>query len=182
MAMHEDIQEVLLDSETIAARVREMGAQITGDYRGKQLLLVCILKGATVFAADLYRQIQLPAGIDFMAISSYGNRTTSSGVVRISKDLDVSIEGKDVLVVEDIVDSGLTLAYLMKNLQSRHPASIRICVLLDKVERREADITVDYRGFHIPDKFVVGFGLDFAERYRNLPYVGVLKPELYANA
>lgn len=180
MSMHDDVKEVLLDVDTIAARVAELGAQITDDYTGRKLFLICILKGATLFAADLYRHIGIPAAIDFMAISSYGHGTHSTGVVRISKDLDVSVEGRDVLIVEDIIDSGLTLSYLLENLRSRRPASLRTCVLLDKPERREVDISVDYCGFTIPDQFVVGYGLDYAERYRNLPYIGVLKPEIYS--
>jgi hypoxanthine phosphoribosyltransferase len=179
LAHESDVQEILLDAATLAVRVRELGEEITRDYAGRPLSLVCILKGAAIFASDLLRQIALPAEIDFVAISSYGSGTRSSGVVRITKDLDSSIEGKDVLIVEDIVDSGLTLSYLVENLRSRHPASLKTCVLLDKLERRETDIVVDYRGFHIPDRFVVGYGLDFAERYRNLPYVGVLKPQVY---
>lgn len=179
MSMHEDIQEILLDAKTLSTRVQEMGEKITRDYAGRELFLVCILKGAAIFAADIYRHIALPAAIDFMAISSYGTGTKSTGVVRITKDLDVSIENKDVLIVEDIIDSGLTLSYLLENLRSRRPASLRTCVLLDKEERRETEIAIDYRGFHIPDQFVVGYGLDYAERYRNLPYLGVLKPEIY---
>lgn len=178
--VHSDVQEILLDAQTLATRVAELGEQITRDYAGRSLALVCILKGAFVFAADLYRHLQIPTSVDFMAISSYGNRTQSSGVVRITKDLDSSIEGCDVLIVEDIVDSGLTLSYLLENLSSRRPASLRTCVLLDKPERREVDIDVAYRGFSIPDRFVIGYGLDYAERYRNLPYIGVLKPEVYA--
>lgn len=179
MSMHEDVKEVLLSADQIAARVAEMGATLTRDYAGKQLSLICILKGASIFGADLYRHIDMPATIDFMAISSYGNRTQSTGVVRITKDLDVSIEDKDVLIVEDIIDSGLTLSYLLENLRSRRPASLRTCVLLDKPERREVQYTPDYTGFTIPDQFVIGYGLDYAERYRNLPYIGVLKPSVY---
>jgi hypoxanthine phosphoribosyltransferase len=180
LTMQGDIKEIMLSAEVVANRVAELGKQITSDYTGKQLTMICILKGASIFASDLFRRIELPATIDFMAISSYGNRTQSSGVVRISKDLDVSIEGKDVLIVEDIVDSGLTLSYLVDNLRSRHPASLRTCVLLDKPERREVSISVDYTGFKIPDQFVVGYGLDYAEKYRNVPYIGVLKPEVYS--
>lgn len=179
MSMHEDVKEVLLSADQIAVRVAEMGATLTRDYAGKQLSLICILKGASIFGADLYRHIDMPATIDFMAISSYGNRTQSTGVVRITKDLDVSIEDKDVLIVEDIIDSGLTLSYLLENLRSRRPASLRTCVLLDKPERREVQYTPDYTGFTIPDQFVIGYGLDYAERYRNLPYIGVLKPSVY---
>jgi hypoxanthine phosphoribosyltransferase len=177
--MRHDVEQILFDQETIAKRVKELGTQITSDYAGRQPFLICILKGASIFMADLCRRIDLPVALDFMAISSYGAGTSSSGVVRIAKDLDRSIENKDVIIVEDIVDSGLTLSYLLANLSSRHPASLRICVLLDKMERREVEVPVDYRGFVIPDHFVVGYGLDYAEKYRNLPYVGVLKPEVY---
>lgn len=177
--MHEDVQEILIDQESIARRVQELGRQITKDYARKEPSLICILKGASVFTADLCRQIDLPVALDFMAISSYGTGASSSGVVRITKDLDRSIENKDVIIVEDIVDSGLTLSYLLANLGSRHPTSLRICVLLDKKERREVEVPVDYTGFVIPDHFVIGYGLDYAEKYRNLPYVGVLKPEVY---
>lgn len=179
MSQHEDVQDILLDGEALASRVRELGAQITKEYAGRQPFLVCILKGAAVFTADLCRHIELPVALDFMAISSYGAGTSSSGVVRIIKDLDTSIEGKDVLIIEDIVDSGLTLSYLLANLRSRQPASLRTCVLLDKPDRREVEVSIDYRGFVIPDRFVVGYGLDYSERYRNLSYVGVLKPEVY---
>ena len=177
--MLEDVQQILLDQETVARRVKELGAQITEDYAGREPVLVCILKGAALFTADLCRHIDLPISLDFMAISSYGSGTSSSGVVRITKDLDSSIENKDVIIVEDIVDSGLTLSYLLAILKSRHPASLSICVLLDKPERREVEVPVRYRGFEIPDHFVVGYGLDYAEKYRNLPYVGVLRPEVY---
>jgi hypoxanthine phosphoribosyltransferase len=179
-SMHDDVKEILITAESIAERTAQLGKQITQDYADKNLFVVCILKGAAIFTADLYRHVEIPATVDFMAISSYGDRTKSSGVVRISKDLDVNIEGKDVLIIEDIIDSGLTLSYLLDNLRSRHPASLRTCVLLDKPERREVDIAVDYTGFTIPDQFVVGYGLDYAQRYRNLPYIGVLKPEVYA--
>ncbi len=178
--LHDDITETLIDAPTLAARVTELGRQISKDYAGTAPIIVCILKGAAVFAADLLRQIELPVALDFMAISSYGTGTRSTGIVRISKDLDTSIAGRPVLVVEDIVDTGLTLHYLQENLRSRRPESVRICVLLDKEERREVDVRIDYRGFHIPDKFVVGYGLDFAEKYRNLPYIGVLKPDIYS--
>ncbi len=177
--MLEDVQQILLDQEAIARRVKELGAQITEDYAGREPVLICILKGAALFTADLCRHIHLPTSLDFMAISSYGSGTSSSGVVRITKDLDSSIENKDVIIVEDIVDSGLTLSYLLANLKSRHPASLNICVFLDKPDRREVEVPVRYRGFEIPDHFVIGYGLDYAEKYRNLPYVGVLKPEVY---
>ncbi len=180
MPLHADIAEVLLNEETIAKRVSELGTQITNAYAGESPVVICILKGASIFTADLLRHINLPVALDFMAISSYGSGTRSSGIVRISKDLDTSIEDRHVLVVEDIVDSGLTLHYLLENLRSRRPASVQICVLLDKKDRREVGIDVNYRGFNIPDKFVVGYGLDYAEKYRNLPYIGVLKPEVYS--
>lgn len=177
--LQDDIAEVLLEEEAIARRVAEMGAQISADYTGKDLVAVCILKGALHFMADLTRQITIPLDLDFMAISSYGAGTKSSGVVRILQDLDAPIEGRHVLIVEDIVDTGLTLKYLVENLSSRHPASLKIVTLLDKPARRQVDITPDYNGFTIPDKFVVGYGLDYDEKYRNLPFIGVLKPEIY---
>jgi hypoxanthine phosphoribosyltransferase len=172
------VGEVLIDEGRLQARIRELGAEITADYSGRELLLVGVLKGAVFFMADLMRSITVPCEIDFMAISSYGASTDSSGVVRILKDLDINIEGRDVLVVEDIIDSGLTLSYLMRNLESREPASLEVCALLTKPERREIDVPVRYTGFEIPNKFVIGYGLDFAERYRNLPYVGVLRADL----
>ncbi len=175
-----DIDHWLLTREQIAARVRELGAQITRDYRGSELLMVGILKGAVVFFSDLIRCIDLPMALDFMAISSYGSATKSSGVVRILKDLDNAIEHRHVIIVEDIVDSGKTLAFLKDNLLARGAASLRICTLLDKPERRQVDIKADYSGFVIPNEFVVGYGLDYAERYRNLDAIGVLKPEVYS--
>jgi hypoxanthine phosphoribosyltransferase len=175
----DDMAEVLITAERLAQRVAELGEQITADYAGRRLLLVCVLKGAVLFLVDLARQIQLPLEIDFMAISSYGASTRSSGIVRILKDLEDSVEGQHILVVEDIVDSGLTLDYLLRSLAARGPASIKVCGLLFKERPREMPVTIDYVGFTIPDKFVVGYGLDFAERYRNLPYIGVLRPELY---
>ncbi|WP_428829583.1 hypoxanthine phosphoribosyltransferase [Beduinella massiliensis] len=181
--MYRDLKdELLLTKEQIAARVREMGEEITRDYDGMEgeLVLVGILKGAIVFFADLIREIDLPLSMDFMAISSYGSATKSSGVVRILKDLDKDIVGKHVLVVEDIIDSGLTLSFLKDNLLSRGAASLKICTLLDKPERRRVDLHVDYAGFQIPDEFVVGYGLDYAETYRNLPDIGVLRPEVYS--
>ncbi|MBE3583357.1 MAG: hypoxanthine phosphoribosyltransferase [Limnochordaceae bacterium] len=177
--MHEDVAEILLTQEQIAVKVAELGKQISQDYEGKDLGLICILKGASIFAADLVRHIELPISLDFMAISSYGMGTKTSGVVRILKDLDHPIQGRHILVVEDIVDTGLTLKYLLESLRSRQPASLHVCTLLDKPSRRRVEIEPDYNGFHIPDKFVVGYGLDFDERYRNLPYIGVLKPEVY---
>jgi hypoxanthine phosphoribosyltransferase len=175
-----DVDEILIDEERLQRRVAELGVQITEDYRGRDLLLVCVLKGAVFFLADLMRRIDLPVEVDFMAISSYGAGVDSSGVVRILKDLDVPIEGRNVLVVEDIVDSGLTLSYLLRALESRGPASLEVCALLTKPERRENEVECRYIGFEIPNRFVIGYGLDFAERYRNLPYIGVVRDELVA--
>jgi len=178
--MYTDLKdELLLTREQIAKRVKELGAEITKDFKGKDLTVICILKGAVVFFVDLVREIDLPMSMDFMAISSYGNATKSSGVVRILKDLDKPINGKDVLVVEDIVDSGMTLSFLRENLLSRGAASLKIVTLLDKPERRRVPLHVDYSGFLIPDEFVVGYGLDYDEKYRNLPDIGVLRPEVY---
>jgi len=176
---HEDMAEVLLQEDVIRQRVKELGEQITKDYEGKEVLLVCILKGSSIFFADLARELRIPVAMDFMAISSYGNEMKTSGIVRISKDVDTSITNKHVLIVEDIMDSGLTLNHLTKLLDARNPASLRIACLLDKPERRECTISPDYCGFIIPNKFVVGYGLDYAGKYRNLPYVGVLKPSVY---
>jgi len=172
------VTEVLIGRETLQRRISELGEEISADYTGRDLLLVGVLKGAVFFMADLMRGLTIPCEIDFMAISSYGDSTDSSGVVRILKDLDINIEGRDVLVVEDIIDSGLTLSYLMRNLEAREPASLEICALLTKPERREIEVPVRYVGFEIPNRFVIGYGLDFAERYRNLPYVGILDPDL----
>jgi hypoxanthine phosphoribosyltransferase len=172
------VGEVLIDRETLAGRVAELGAEISADYEGRDLLLIGVLKGAVFFMADLMRHLTVPCEVDFMAISSYGDATDSSGIVRILKDLDINIEGRHVLVVEDIIDSGLTLSYLIRNLESREPATLEVCALLTKPSRREIDVPVRYVGFEIPNKFVVGYGLDFAERYRNLPYVGVLDEHL----
>jgi hypoxanthine phosphoribosyltransferase len=172
------VTEVLIDRDALQRRIRELGEEISTDYTGRDLLLVGVLKGAVFFMADLMRNLTIPCEIDFMAISSYGDSTDSSGVVRILKDLDINIEGRDVLVVEDIIDSGLTLSYLMRNLEARQPASLEICALLTKPDRREIEVPVRYVGFEIPNRFVIGYGLDFAERYRNLPYVGVLDPAL----
>jgi hypoxanthine phosphoribosyltransferase len=172
------VTEILIDADTLQQRVADLGNEISGDYTGRDLLLVGVLKGAVFFMADLMRHLTIPCEIDFMAISSYGDSTDSSGVVRILKDLDINIEGRHVLVVEDIVDSGLTLSYLIRNLEARGPATLEICALLTKPERREIDVPVRYVGFEIPNRFVIGYGLDFAERYRNLPYVGVLDPAL----
>ena len=172
------VGEILIDAERLQARIHELGEEITADYAGRELLLVGVLKGAVFFMADLMRSIDVPCEIDFMAISSYGASTDSSGVVRILKDLDINIEGRHVLVIEDIIDSGLTLSYLIRNLESREPASLAVCALLTKPERREIEVEVRYTGFEIPNRFVIGYGLDFAERYRNLPYVGVLHDHL----
>ena len=180
--LEQAVGEVLIDQETLAARVAELGAEVSADYEGRDLLLIGVLKGAVFFMADLMRHLTVPCEVDFMAISSYGAATDSSGVVRILKDLDINIEARNVLVVEDIIDSGLTLSYLVRNLESREPASLEVCALLTKPERREIDVPVRWIGFEIPNKFVIGYGLDFAERYRNLPYVGVLSDELMPEA
>jgi hypoxanthine phosphoribosyltransferase len=172
------VGEVLIDEDALSSRVAELGAEVSVDYEGRDLLLIGVLKGAVFFMADLMRHIAVPCEVDFMAISSYGDSTDSSGIVRILKDLDINIEGRDVLVVEDIIDSGLTLSYLMRNLESREPASLEVCALMTKPDRREIDVPVRYIGFEIPNRFVVGYGLDFGERYRNLPYVAVLSEEL----
>ncbi|HEV3473793.1 MAG TPA: hypoxanthine phosphoribosyltransferase [Actinomycetota bacterium] len=174
-----DIDRILITGEEIQDKIRELAARITEDYRGRDLLLVGVLKGAFVMMADLSRHIRLPLRFDFMAVSSYGAATKTSGVVRIMKDLDHDIEGRNVLVVEDIVDSGLTLAYLIKNLRGRRPASLEVCALMQKPEVQKVALDIKYRGFEIPPVFVVGYGLDFAERYRNLPYVATLRPEAY---
>jgi len=179
-SLADDMAEILIDEPALQAAIKRMGEQITQDYTGKDLLLIGVLKGAIMFMVDLARSINLPLTLDFMAISSYGASTVSSGVVRILKDLDSSIEGKHVLIVEDIIDSGMTLSYLADYLKARGPASLKICALLNKPDRRTSDVAIDYHGFDIPDKFVVGYGLDYAEVYRNLPYIGVLKPELYS--
>ena len=177
--LEQEIERVLFSEEQLAQRVKEIAARIDADYAGKEPLLVSVLRGSFVFMADLVRQITLPCTVDFMAVSSYGSGTTSSGQVKIIKDLSEPIEGRDVLVVEDILDSGNTLSYLLKLLEARHPASIRLCTLLDKPERRTKPVAVQYTGFTIPDEFVVGYGLDYDEKYRNLPYIGILKPRVY---
>jgi len=177
--MHEDIEEVLLTSEVIQAKVAELGQRIAADYRGRNLLLLGTLKGAVPFIGDLARAIDLPLEIDYMAVSSYGNATESSGVVRILKDLEGPVQHKNVLIVEDIVDSGQTLHYLMDVLRQRRPLSLRVCALLDKGRERVKSVKLDYTGFAIPDRFVVGYGLDYAQLYRNLPYIGILKPTVY---
>ena len=174
-----DIQEVLFSEEQLKARVAEIARQIEADYAGKEIMLISVLRGSFIFMADLCRAIHLPCTLDFMSVSSYGKSTTSSGQVQITKDLSEDISGLHVIVVEDILDSGNTLSYLLKILENRHPASIRLCTLLDKPERRVKPVEVHYTGFSIPDAFVVGYGLDYAEKYRNLPYIGVLKPEVY---
>jgi len=178
--MKDDVLKVLLSEEEIKNKVQELGKIITEEYRGKNLLLVTVLKGAVVFLADLMRSIDTPAEIDFMVVSSYGSGVKSSGVVKIVKDLDVPLKDRHILIVEDILDSGLTLSYIKGILQDRGPASIRIVTLLDKPARRKADIKADYVGFEVPDDFVIGYGLDYDEKYRNLPYIGVLKPEVYS--
>ncbi len=177
--MLKDVKKILISEEEIAAKVAEIAAAISEDYKGKPLLVIGVLKGANVFVSDLIRKINIPMTLDFMAISSYGASTESSGAVKILKDLDEDIKDMHVLVVEDIIDTGLTLSYLSKNLEARGALSIALCTLLDKPERRKAPIKVHYKGFDIPDEFVVGYGIDFAEKYRNLPFVGVLKPEAY---
>ena len=181
MSLHDDVEEILIDTDALAARVVELGSQLTGAYAGRDPVLVSVLKGSLVFLADLMRAMDLPSSIDLMEVSSYAG-TETSGQVRILKDLSKPIEGRDVIVVEDIIDTGLTLNYLLGYLADRRPASIKICCLLDKPARRLADIPIDYIGFTIPDRFVIGYGLDYEERYRNLPYIGVLKPSVYGGA
>ncbi len=175
--MHDEeaIGEILVPAEDLARRVRELAAQVSEDYAGRDLVLVCVLKGAVFFLADLMRHLDIPCEVDFMAVASYGSATKSSGVVRILKDLDAVIEGRDVLIVEDIVDSGLTLQYLLRNLAGRDPRSLEVCALLIKPERRKVDLEARYVGFEIPDRFAIGYGLDHGERYRNLPYVAALE-------
>ena len=180
MLLEKDIQEVLFTQEELEKRVRELAAQITADYQGKEIILISVLRGSFVFMADLCRSIDLDCTVDFMAVSSYGGGTSSTGQVQITKDLSGDISGKHVIVVEDILDSGNTLSYLLKLLEQRKPASIRLCTLLDKPERRTKPVEVSYSGFTIPDAFVVGYGLDYAEHYRGLPYIGILKPEGYS--
>ncbi|HEY3128188.1 MAG TPA: hypoxanthine phosphoribosyltransferase [Acidobacteriota bacterium] len=171
----DSISEILLTADQIQGRIREMGAQITGDYAGKKPLFIGILKGASVFHADLIRNVHLPVSVDFIAVASYGNATESSGQVQLIKDVETSVEGRHVILVEDIVDTGLTLTYLIHNFESRNPRSLKVATLLNKPSRRKVPVTPDYIGFDIPDKFVVGYGLDYAQKYRNLPYVAVLK-------
>lgn len=174
-----DIERILVTEEELAARIAQLGAEVSDYYRDKKLLMVSVLKGSVVFMADLMRAITIPVRIDFMSVSSYGSGTKTTGVVRIIKDLEIDITGYDLLIVEDILDSGMTLDYLIDILMQREPQSIRIMTLLDKPDRRQADVRADYTGFTIPDDFVVGYGLDYNEKYRNLPYVGILKPEVY---
>ena len=176
--MERGVGEILVEEDQLRARIAELGDEVSAYYQGRDLLLIGVLKGAVFFMADLMRHLTVPCEVDFMAISSYGASTDSSGVVRILKDLDINIEGRNVLIVEDIIDSGLTLSYLVRNLESREPASLEVCALLTKPARREIDVDVRWVGFEIPNRFVIGYGLDFAERYRNLPYVGVLHEEL----
>lgn len=177
--MRNDIKEVLYTEQQIREKVKEMGQKISEEYKGKELVLIGVLKGSVPFMADLLKEITIPCFMDFMAVSSYGASTTSSGVVRILKDLDFEIEGKDVLIVEDIIDTGITLRYLVEYLKGRKPNSVEIACLLNKQERRKIEISAKYLGFDVPDYFLVGYGLDFAEKYRNLPYVGILKEEVY---
>ena len=178
--MHNDIKEVLFSEEQLKARIAEIGAQITRDYAGKNLLMVSVLKGSVIVMADLMRVINLPMQIDFMCVSSYGSSTETKGSVKILKDLDVDIKGRDLLIVEDILDSGVTLSNLISMLKQREPASVEICTLFSKPERRKVEVETKYCGFTIPDAFIVGYGLDYAEKYRNLPYVGILKEEVYS--
>ena len=179
--MNNDIREVLFTEEELKEIVKELGKKITEDYKGKNLFLITVLKGAVVFLGDLMRAIEMPCEIEFMVLSSYGAGTTSTGSVKIIKDIDLPLEGKDVLIVEDILDTGFTLSFLYKLLEDRKPASVEICTLLDKPERRKVDVVAKYVGRQIPDEFVVGYGLDYDEQYRNLPFIGVLKPEVYSN-
>ncbi|OOM82043.1 hypoxanthine-guanine phosphoribosyltransferase [Clostridium puniceum] len=177
--MKQDIKEILFSEEVLTKRIKELGDEISEEYKGKELVVVGILKGSVIFAAELIKNISIPCEIDFMAVSSYGNSTETSGVVRILKDLDSNIEGKDILIVEDIVDTGVTLAYLLKYLKARKANSIEIVALLNKQARRTSDLEVKYIGFEVPDGFIVGYGIDYAEKYRNLPFIGILKPEIY---
>jgi hypoxanthine phosphoribosyltransferase len=178
--MENGVGEVLITDEQIREKTAELGRQLSEDYRDKNPLLICVLKGGLMFLADLMREMRIPVEIDFMAVSSYGDATESSGVVRILMDLDRNIRGRHVLIVEDIIDTGRTLSYIIENLRTRGPASVKVCTLLNKPARRVLDIPIDYVGFEIPDRFVIGYGLDYGEIYRNLPFVGVLKPEMYS--
>ncbi|MGB7604675.1 MAG: hypoxanthine phosphoribosyltransferase [Lutisporaceae bacterium] len=179
MYMQNDIKEILITEEQIKQKTKELGKKITEHYKGKDLVVIGVLKGCVIFLSDLVREIDLPLTLDFMVVSSYGTSTKSSGVVRIIKDLEKDIQNKDVLIVEDIVDSGLTLSYLVEYLKSRNANSVKICTILDKPEKRKAQVDIDFSGFQIPDEFVVGYGLDYSEIYRNLPFVCILKPEVY---
>ena len=178
--LEKDIDTIFFSAGELQERVKALGAQITHDYEGRDPLFVGVLKGSFVFMADLMRAVDLYCDIDFMAVSSYGSGTTTTGAVKINKDLTYNVEGRHIILIEDILDSGVTLSYLKKYIEARKPASVGICTLLDKPARRKADISADYVGFECPDAFIVGYGLDYAERYRNLPYIGVLKPEIYA--
>jgi hypoxanthine phosphoribosyltransferase len=178
--MMNDIEKVVYTKEELAACVKRLGQQISKDYAGKEIFAVGILKGAVIFFSDLVRAIDVPVQLDFMAASSYGASTQTSGTVKILKDLDFSVEGKHVLIIEDIIDSGLTLNYLLKNFKERKPASVKLCALLNKPERRKVEVQIDYSGFIVPDDFLVGYGLDYAEQYRNLPCIGILKKEIYS--
>lgn len=180
--MINDIQEILYSEEQIQEKVAELGAMISNDYEGRNPLVICVLKGAFVFMADIVKRITVPIEIDFMAVSSYGSGATSSGVVKIVKDLDISVEGRDVVIVEDIIDSGLTLSYVIDILERRNALSVAVVALFDKPARRTVELEPEYKGFMIPDAFVVGYGLDYAEGYRNLPFIGILKPEIYTKA
>ncbi len=177
--MHKDVKEILFSEEQLKQRVEQLAAEINRDYAGQELMLISVLRGSFVFMADLVRELTVPCTVDFMAVSSYGSGTSSSGQVQITKDLSEDISGQHVLVVEDILDSGNTLSYLLELLRARKPASLRLCTLLDKPERRIKPVQLDYTGFSIPDAFVVGYGLDYDEHYRNLPYIGILKPSVY---
>ena len=174
-----DIQEVLISREEVAATVKRLGAEISRDYAGRSPIMITVLKGAFIFMADLVREVTVPCSLDFMAVSSYGVGTKTSGQVQIIKDLDTTIEGKDVIIVEDILDSGVTLSYLMKLLRARRPASLTLCTLFDKPARHKVEVPIDYRGLEVPDEFIVGYGLDYGEKYRNLPDICILKPEVY---
>lgn len=177
--MKNDVKEILFNEEVLAKRVAELGASITEDFKGKDLTVVGVLKGANIFMSDLIRKIEMSVTMDFIAVSSYGMSTSSSGVVKINKDLDFPIEGKNVLIIEDIIDTGLTLSYIVENFKSRGASSVTICTLLDKPERRKVNVEIKYIGFDVPDEFIIGYGIDYAEKYRNLPYIGVLKREIY---
>lgn len=177
--MHNDIENILYSESVLSERIKELGEQINRDYKGEKLIVVGVMKGANVFVADLIRKLDIDIILDFIVVSSYGASTESTGVIRLLKDLDENISGENVLIVEDIVDSGLTLSYLIDNFETRKPKSIKICTLLNKIERRKVDLNIDYVGFQVPDEFIVGFGIDYAEKYRNLPYIGILKRSVY---